>query len=71
MTLAEQFGRNLRKERTRLAISQDALAKAAGLTTDAVQKIELGKRRPRIDTVLKLAQALEIDPCEFFEGLRP
>jgi transcriptional regulator with XRE-family HTH domain len=68
MTHAERFGRNLRMARRRAGLTQRELADAALLTTDGVQKIELGRRRPRIDTVLKLAEGLEIDPCDLIRG---
>jgi transcriptional regulator with XRE-family HTH domain len=70
MTLAEQFGRNLRNERTRLGMSQGQLAKIAGLHWNTVQKIEHGQRSVRLLTLLELARALGIDPCRLLEGLR-
>jgi len=71
MTLAEQFGRNVSTERHRIGISQEALAKASGMERDSVQKIETGHRSVRLLTLLKLADALGVDPCKLLEGLRP
>jgi transcriptional regulator with XRE-family HTH domain len=71
MTLAEQFGRNVARERHRIGISQETLAKAAAMQRDSVQKIEVGKRSVRLLTLLRLADALGVDPCELLEGLRP
>jgi transcriptional regulator with XRE-family HTH domain len=46
------------------------LARTAGLALDTVHKIEHGKRRPRLDTIWALADALEVKPGELLEGLR-
>jgi transcriptional regulator with XRE-family HTH domain len=71
VTLAEQFGRNLFVARRRAGLTQAALAKAAGMERDSVQKIESGGRSVRLLTFLRLADALRIDPCRLLEGLKP
>jgi predicted ATPase/class 3 adenylate cyclase/DNA-binding XRE family transcriptional regulator len=56
---AGTFGALLRQYRQAAALSQEALAERAGLSTDAISVIERGKRGPpRPDTVALLAQAL-------------
>ena len=57
--------RELRRERE-LTITE--LADHAGLTRNAVSRIELGSRTPSSTTVDKLAQALEVEPGVLFEG---
>jgi transcriptional regulator with XRE-family HTH domain len=71
MTVAERFGRNVFMARRRAGLSQAGLAQGAGLCLDTVFKIEHGKRSPRLDTLLVLADTLGIDPCELLKGLRP
>lgn len=70
-TLAEHFGGRLRVERHRLGISQDVLAKAAGLALDTVHRLENGKRSPTLVSIVALAGALGIDPAVLVKGLRP
>jgi transcriptional regulator with XRE-family HTH domain len=70
MTLAEQFGRRVFMARRRAGLSQAALARAAGLSTDGVLKLEHGNRQPRLDTIWKLARVLEVKPSELIDGLR-
>jgi transcriptional regulator with XRE-family HTH domain len=71
MSLMEQFGSNLREERHRVGMSQAQLARIAGLHWTTVQKIEYGKRSVRLHTLLMLAYALDVDPCELLKELRP
>jgi len=54
----------LRELRRRKFMSQEDLAKAAGLAASTVTKIELGKASPRYQTARALAKALGVDPGE-------
>ena len=55
------IGRNVRKYRKKLGISQDILSKRANLAFHTVAKIEAGSTpNPTIDTVKKLADALGV-----------
>lgn len=40
--------------------SQEQLAEAAGMSRDAIARLELGGRWPRLDTLLQLAEALTV-----------
>ncbi|MBS1884509.1 MAG: helix-turn-helix transcriptional regulator [Actinobacteria bacterium] len=64
------FSRNVGLIRRRRGLSQEALAKRAGMQRDSVQKIEAGKRSVRLGTLLALADALGVDPAELLAGLR-
>ncbi|HEY2478524.1 MAG TPA: helix-turn-helix transcriptional regulator [Solirubrobacterales bacterium] len=68
---AKHFGRNLLLARRRHGLSQERLAARAGLSRDTIYKIEMGTRSPRLDTLLRLADTLGVDPCELLMGLRP
>ena len=54
----------LREWRKRKALSQDELAKAAGLTQYTVSQFELGKSEPRAGTIRKLCAVLGIEPVQ-------
>ncbi len=69
MTVAKQFGDNLRRIRKRADMSQETLAWGASLHRTEISHLERGLRVARVDTVAKLAGALEIDPGEFFKGI--
>jgi predicted ATPase/DNA-binding XRE family transcriptional regulator len=51
----------LREHRLAAALTQEALAERAGLSTRAIQNLERGDRRPYPDTVGRLAAALGLD----------
>jgi len=54
--------------RRELDLSQAQLAALCGTTQSAIARLEAGGRPPRIDTLLKLASALD---CELHVELRP
>jgi transcriptional regulator with XRE-family HTH domain len=49
-------------------ISQRELAELCGTTHSAIARVERGKRPPRIDTLARIATALD---CELVVELRP
>jgi ribosome-binding protein aMBF1 (putative translation factor) len=51
-----------------LGLSQQDLAGLCGTTQSAIARLESGGRPPRIDTLLKIADALD---CELMVELRP
>lgn len=69
MSLAEQFGRNLARCRKAAGLSQEEASFRAGLHRTEVSQLERGLRLPRLDTLAKLAGAVEVDPGAFFEGI--
>jgi transcriptional regulator with XRE-family HTH domain len=56
----DQFGIIVRQRRTELHASQETLAYKAGLNRSFVGEIERGKTVPSLDTMVKLAVALDI-----------
>jgi transcriptional regulator with XRE-family HTH domain len=69
MDVAERFGSNLYRARKRLGLSQEAVGFAAGLHRTEIGMLERGERKPRIDTLVKLAGALEVPPEALLEGI--
>jgi len=67
--IAARFGDNLKRLRERADLSQEEVSYRASLHRTEVSQLERGLRLPRVDTVAKLAAALEADPGEFFEGI--
>jgi transcriptional regulator with XRE-family HTH domain len=69
VTVAEQFGANLRYCRKLAKLSQEELAVRASIHRTAVGMIERGERVPRIDTLVKLTGALRVSADELLDGL--
>jgi transcriptional regulator with XRE-family HTH domain len=69
MTIAAQFGENLKRHRKAADLSQEDLGVMASLHHTEISQLERGLRLPRVDTVAKLAGSLEIDPGELFAGI--
>lgn len=69
MTVAQQFGANLRYCRRRAGLSQEETAVLASLHRTAVGMVERGERLPRVDTIAKLAAVLGVDPGDLFDGI--
>jgi transcriptional regulator with XRE-family HTH domain len=63
------FGQRLARLRTEQELTQEELAYRSEVHRTAVANLEKGTNVPRLDTVLKLAAALEINPCQLIEGL--
>jgi DNA-binding XRE family transcriptional regulator len=61
------IGDRLKNLRTRRALTQRELAERAGISTNALNRLELDKAEPHMSTLRKLARALDIDPTELVE----
>jgi len=67
--IAARFGDNLACLRKRADLSQDDVAVRASLHRTEISQLERGLRHARVDTIAKLAGALEIDAGELFAGI--
>ena len=66
--LFAQIAEQVADRRRALGLSQAELAEICGTTQSAIARLESGGRPPRIDTLLKLAHALD---CDLAVELRP
>jgi transcriptional regulator with XRE-family HTH domain len=62
------IGERIAAERARRSVSQRELAELTGTTQSAVSRLEGGGRVPRLDTLLRVANALD---CALELNLRP
>lgn len=69
MSVAKRFGENLRRARKRTGLSQEETAVRATLHRTEIGLLERGERLPRIDTLVKLAGALDADPADLLDGI--
>jgi transcriptional regulator with XRE-family HTH domain len=59
---ARRFGANLRSAREQANLTQEDLASIAGMNCSAISLLERGHRSPGLETILKLATALKLEP---------
>jgi transcriptional regulator with XRE-family HTH domain len=54
------LGRNLRRARNQLGLTQEEVAERSGVHATEVSRIEGGKRDPKVSTVERLAKAVGV-----------
>jgi DNA-binding XRE family transcriptional regulator len=62
------IAQDVAQRRQELGLSQRELAELVGTTQSSIARLERGGRPPRIDTLLRIADALE---CDLSVELRP
>lgn len=70
MDARDTFAANLRRERLRLNLSQEALGEACDLNMSEISRLERAWRDPRLATIVKLARGLKIPPARLLDGIR-
>lgn len=65
--LFEAIAAQVAERRRALSLSQRELADLCGTTQSAIARLERGRRPPRVDTLLRIANALD---CELVVELR-
>lgn len=67
--VARQFAANLRKARHRAGLSQEEVGWLASLHRTEIGLLETGARTPRIDTLVKIAAAVDVPvECPLLDG---
>jgi transcriptional regulator with XRE-family HTH domain len=67
--ISERFAENLVRLRQAAEMNQEDLAFRASIHRTQISYIESGKRLPRLDTLVKLAGALETTVGALLEGI--
>ncbi len=65
--IKENLGKNIRKYRKMLRLTQFELSVQVDVTEDYIQCLETGRRTPSIKIMGKLADALKIEPYELLK----
>jgi transcriptional regulator with XRE-family HTH domain len=66
----KQFAENLRRQRTRAGLSQEALAELCDLHRTEISLLERSKRSPRLETIVILSRGLQLaSPAELLERI--
>jgi DNA-binding XRE family transcriptional regulator len=62
-----KIGRSVKQQRVRAFMTQEQLARAAGISPRQLVRIERNKVEPRFSTIIKLGKALGVDPSELVD----
>ncbi|HOK55955.1 MAG TPA: helix-turn-helix transcriptional regulator [bacterium] len=65
----KKIGRKIREVRKSKKITQEELAYRIGVTPNFIGLIERGKKRPSIETLRKISDALEVPVSYFFDKI--
>lgn len=63
------FGERVRQRRLELGLSQEAAAVRCGIHWTQLGKVERGQRSLRLETIVKIAAGLDVDPGELVRAL--
>jgi transcriptional regulator with XRE-family HTH domain len=67
----QHVGRRIRECRIMRGLTQQQMAELIGITYQQAHKYEKGMNRVSIGRLYVIAQALDVEPSYFFEGLNP
>ena len=70
LDVGREFGIKLSTLRVRAKLSQEALGHLSGLHRTQISRLEAGRSVPRLDTLIQLAGALQIETPELLPSLR-
>ncbi|HIF9266890.1 TPA: helix-turn-helix domain-containing protein [Photobacterium damselae] len=68
-SVLKAFGKIVLKIRTELGLSQEKLAEIAGLDRTYISSVERGQRNISLINIVKLAQALSVEPCDLLKNI--
>ncbi|HET7486179.1 MAG TPA: helix-turn-helix transcriptional regulator [Solirubrobacterales bacterium] len=68
--IAARFAENLIVLRGRADLSQGRIAQRSGLHITEIGLLERGLRLPRLDTIVKLAGGIGVEPCVLLAGMK-
>jgi transcriptional regulator with XRE-family HTH domain len=66
MSVKELIGKRIKEARQAKRLSQEALSEKIGMSAKYLSSVERGKENPTLDTLIKLADALEVEASELF-----
>lgn len=66
LRLKARLGKRIKELRKRQRLTQDRLGESAGISAKYLSSIERGRENPTLDTLLRLAAQLQVEPQELF-----
>lgn len=69
MRAQRQFGEALRRARLAAGLTQEQVGDRCHMDLTAVSRLERGQRNPRLDTIVRLAHAVNVPPAKLLEDV--
>lgn len=66
-SLSDRVQRHIRELRKERGLTQEQVCELAGVSVDAVTRIESGTRTPTLPTLERLARALDVSPAQLLD----
>ncbi len=66
---AAHIGERIAEARRSFTLTQDELAARTGIDSSNIRSYEKGRAMPSIHTLMRIADALDVDPGRLLEGL--
>jgi transcriptional regulator with XRE-family HTH domain len=63
-----QIGQRIRTLRQESGQTQEGLAREAGVSNGTIVRIEMGRNRPNLDTLAKIAAALDVAVSDLLQA---
>lgn len=70
MDMRALVGRNVRKYRVKIGLTQEQFSERSGFTQQYISDLERGKRNPTVVTVFELATALGVTHLDFLRPIK-
>lgn len=67
--LSKEFGKRIKIERIKKEVSQEKLAELSGLHRTTLGTIENGKTSPTLDSIAKIAKALNVSLSDLLKNI--
>ena len=68
-TVGEKIGERVRELRTMLKLSQAEVARRSGIQRPNIARLEAGEHTPSLDVIVRVADAMRIQPSEILKVL--
>ena len=66
MDIVKVFGANVKKYRSKIGLSQEALAEKSGLHRTCISAVERCRRSISLENIQRIADALEVETYQLF-----
>ena len=67
LVYTDNIGENIRITRKARGMTQKQLGDLCGMADSAIRRYELGNGRPKMETIQRIAKALEVDPFSLMD----